>query len=476
MTGRIDTVDRYKYLLKNIGVLTLSSFATKLLSFFLVPLYTNILSTTEYGTYDLFQTTIGVLVPILTLNIQEAVLRFALDKNYDREALVTVSVRYILLSCGVVLAGLVINGMFGFSATVEQYAVFFFLIFFLQVLSGIVLAYTRGIERIAELSVSSVIASAVIIGCNVLFLVGLKWGLKGYFLANIIGPSVQCLYLIIRSKMLHSTHLTRDYKKEEKEMLEYSKPLIANSIAWWVNNTSDRYIVIFFCGLAENGIYAVGSKIPSILNLFQSIFNQAWAISVVKDFDPEDKSGFFTNTYKAYNCMMVILCSAIIVADKMLARFLYAKDFYLAWRFVPWLTIAIVFGALSGYLGGFFSAVKNSKIFATSTIIGAVTNLILNLIFTPVYGAMGAAVATAICYFIVWIFRYHQSKKYIRIRINIKRDLLSYVLLAVQGTVLCLFDGSVMYGAESIIFLTICLLYISDITQVIKKILRGKVT
>ncbi len=469
-------MDRYKYLLKNIGVLTLSSFATKLLSFFLVPLYTNILSTTEYGTYDLFQTTIGVLVPILTLNIQEAVLRFALDKNYDREALVTVSVRYILLSCGVVLAGLVINGMFGFSATVEQYAVFFFLIFFLQVLSGIVLAYTRGIERIAELSVSSVIASAVIIGCNVLFLVGLKWGLKGYFLANIIGPSVQCLYLIIRSKMLHSTHLTRDYKKEEKEMLEYSKPLIANSIAWWVNNTSDRYIVIFFCGLAENGIYAVGSKIPSILNLFQSIFNQAWAISVVKDFDPEDKSGFFTNTYKAYNCMMVILCSAIIVADKMLARFLYAKDFYLAWRFVPWLTIAIVFGALSGYLGGFFSAVKNSKIFATSTIIGAVTNLILNLIFTPVYGAMGAAVATAICYFIVWIFRYHQSKKYIRIRINIKRDLLSYVLLAVQGTVLCLFDGSVMYGAESIIFLTICLLYISDITQVIKKILRGKVT
>lgn len=476
MTGRIDTVGRYKYLLKNIGVLTLSSFATKLLSFFLVPLYTNILSTTEYGTYDLFQTTIGVLVPILTLNIQEAVLRFALDKNYDREALVTVSVRYILLSCGVVLAGLVINGMFGFSATVEQYTVFFFLIFFLHVLSGIVLAYTRGIERIAELSVSSVIASAVIIGCNVLFLVGLKWGLKGYFLANIIGPSVQCLYLIIRSKMLRSTHLTRAYKKEEKEMLEYSKPLIANSIAWWVNNTSDRYIVIFFCGLAENGIYAVGSKIPSILNLFQSIFAQAWAISVVKDFDPEDKSGFFTNTYKAYNCMMVILCSAIIVADKMLARFLYAKDFYLAWRFVPWLTIAIVFGALSGYLGGFFSAVKNSKIFATSTIIGAVTNLILNLIFTPIYGAMGAAVATAICYFIVWIFRYHQSKKYIRIRINIKRDLLSYVLLAVQGAVLCLFDGSVMYGAESIIFLTICLLYTSDITQVIKKILRGKVT
>ena len=64
-------MNKYKYLYKNIGLLTLSSFATKLLSFFLVPLYTDILTTTEYGTYDLFNTTVGVLLPILTLNVQD---------------------------------------------------------------------------------------------------------------------------------------------------------------------------------------------------------------------------------------------------------------------------------------------------------------------------------------------------------------------------------------------------------------------
>ena len=63
---------RYRFLFKNVGLLALSSFTTKLLSFFLVPLYTNILTTTEYGTYDLFNTIIVVLLPILTLNIQEA--------------------------------------------------------------------------------------------------------------------------------------------------------------------------------------------------------------------------------------------------------------------------------------------------------------------------------------------------------------------------------------------------------------------
>ena len=150
--------------------MTLSSFATKLLSFFLVPLYTNILTTTEYGIYDLFSTTVGIMVPILTLNIQEAVMRFALDKNYNRSALVTVSMRYALVSSAVVALGLAVNAICGFSSIGKEYAIFFFLMFFTQVISGIILAYTRGIDKISELSISSVIASIVTIGCNLLFL------------------------------------------------------------------------------------------------------------------------------------------------------------------------------------------------------------------------------------------------------------------------------------------------------------------
>ena len=99
-------MNRYRYLLKNIGLLTLSSFATKLLSFFLVPLYTNILSTTEYGIFDLFNTTISVLLPILTLNIQESVMRFAIDNNYNKKAIVTVATKYLFISNIIVVVGL----------------------------------------------------------------------------------------------------------------------------------------------------------------------------------------------------------------------------------------------------------------------------------------------------------------------------------------------------------------------------------
>lgn len=161
-------MNQYKYLFKNMGLLTLSSFATKLLSFFLVPLYTNILTTTEYGTYDLMNTTVGVLIPILTLNVQDAVARFAMDKKQNRKAIVSVAMKILMASNAIVALGLVINDIFGFSILIRDYAVFFFLMFFIQTVSGVVTCYVRGIDQIADLSVSSVLVSIFTIGCNII--------------------------------------------------------------------------------------------------------------------------------------------------------------------------------------------------------------------------------------------------------------------------------------------------------------------
>lgn len=464
-------MNRYIYLIKNIGLLTLSNFATKFLSFFLVPLYTAVLTTTEYGTYDLFYTTVSVLVPVLTTNIQESVLRFCLEKGYNKKALITLAMRYFLASTAIVAAGLCINSIFGIIQIGVLSAVLFFLMFISQAASGIVLAYIRGVDRIADLSISSVVVSITTIACNVLFLVTFKWGLTGYFLANIIGPIIQCAYLVIRSRMFKEIDFSKSYEQENRDMVAYSKPLIANSIAWWLNSAFSRYAIVLFCSLADNGIYSVASKIPSILNIIQSIFNQAWTLSAVKDFDREDNNNFFSNTYTAYNCFLVLTCSAIIVVDKILAKFLYAEDFYVAWKYVPWLTIAIIFGALSGYVGGFFSAVKNSKVFAQSTIMGAVVNIILNFALTPFWGILGASVATAISYFLVWGMRYWYSRKLIKLKINLRRDVFSYICLAVQASIMIpLKNETVLYVSQCSLFIVMVLLYFKDISIFFKTI------
>lgn len=465
-------MNKYLYLLKNIGLLTLSKFTTNFLSFFLVPLYTNILSTSEYGTYDLFLTTIGVLLPILTLNIQEGILRFALDKKTDRKIIVSTGIKYLLIANFLVILGLIANNVFVINQVLRDYYLLFFLMFFSQSVTGVLTSYARGVDKIYDLSVSSVISSFFTIILNIFFLVVVKLGLVGYFLANILGPIIQCIYLLIKTDFLK--HISLCTSNDSKQITDYSKPLIANGIAWWVNSVSDRYIVTFFCGLAANGIYSIAGKIPSILNIFQSIFNQAWTLSAVKDYDRDDKNGFFSITYKSYNCFLVILCSGIIMFDKLLARVLYAKDFYAAWAYVPWLTMSIIFGALSGYLGGFFSAVKDSKMISTSTIIGAIINLLLNIVFTPYFGAMGASLATYVSYVVVWAFRYIQSKKYIKLQINMKRDIFSYGLLVVQSVMISCTSGISMYIIQIIIFVIILACYMNEIISLAKKIIRRR--
>ena len=461
---------KYKYLAKNIGLLTLSSFATKILTFFLVPLYTNILSTTEYGINDLFMTTIGIILPVITINIQESVMRFSMDSKYKKNEVISVGIRYLIGSSFVVLLALLINHVFTIFELFNTYGTFFFLMFFAQALSGIMVSYCRGMDRIKDLSFSSIVCSAVTIIFNITFLVYFKLGIIGYFLACILGPLVQSLYLFFRLSVCKDITLIHVNRKLLKEMSEYSRPMIANAIGWWINNAADKYIVIFFAGIASNGIYAVASKISAILNVIQSIFAQAWTISVVKDYDPEDGDGFFSKTYAVYNCLMTLGCAWIIFGDKLLAHVLFAKEFYAAWRYVPFLTIAIVFGSLSGYVGGFFTAVKNSKIYGQSTLVGAICNIIMNFIFIPLMGVIGAALATAISYMIVWFFRLIHSKRYIKLNINIKRDCISYIFLVLQAVALLYIRDKYLYYIEATLVIMQFLLYRKEIVLVLDRL------
>ena len=78
-------MNKYKKLVSNTAILGIGTFASKLLVFFLMPLYTRFLTTAEYSTADLIMQTSNLLIPLISLGICDAVFRYTLDKNkYDR--------------------------------------------------------------------------------------------------------------------------------------------------------------------------------------------------------------------------------------------------------------------------------------------------------------------------------------------------------------------------------------------------------
>jgi len=461
LIGGAGILEKLKYLIKNMGFIALSSFGIKLISFFLIPLYTSVLTASEYGTYDLFNTTVSLLIPFLTLNIKESTIRFALSGECDKKDVFSIGLKYCFISVICFAGFVVINYFFDILQTMNDYKWLVLLLYISQTIQGFITNFVRGLDRLKDIAISSCMCSVIMIFLNIIMLIPLQMGLRGYFISNVIGPLVQSIYLFIRCKAWMFISLGGISKNVQKEMVTYSAPMIANSTAWWINSVSDRYVIIWLCGAAENGIYSVANKIPSIVDVFQGIFSQAWTLSAVKEFDPDDKSGFFSNMYFMYNMCMTIMSSGLILISRLLSRFLYSNDFYFAWRYVSFLTIAVLFGALAGYCGAIFSAVKASKTFAYSTIAGAIVNVFLNIILVKSIGPLGAAIATAISYAVIYYLRLVNVRKYIKLRIRVIRDWCGYLILVFQSVFFLIFKEECwqLYVIQIILFIVLLSLF-----------------
>lgn len=467
--------NRYFTLTKNVGILTLGNFGSKLLSYFLLPLYTSYLSTAEYGTYDLLSTTINLIIPLLTVNAAASLMRFSLDKDADSSEVITTG--FLIIIKGLLVFGgfVAVNKILNVFDFINQYLLYFVLMYVLSVFSHALSSIAKGLEDVTGMAINGVIHTLFLLLLNILFLVQWDMKLEGYFLANITSSVIASLYLILRLRIWKYISFKSISQVLEMKMLKYGGPLIITSIGWWINNASDRYVVTWLCGVGANGIYSVAYKIPSILMTLQSIFNQAWQISTVGEYNRNDTNGFFSNIYNIFNMLNVLGCSLLIILTKGIAHLLFAKEFFAAWQYAPFLMISVVFGSLIGVIDGIFQAVKDSKLQSKSVALGAVLNVILNIILVYLWGPIGAAVSTAAAYAVTWIISFVNVKKYIELKVNIKKHLCSYLILGLQAISFISMDNGILLYIIQICFVFILMMfYIREMKGILDVAMKRK--
>ena len=422
---------KYGALSKNTLLFTINSFGSKLITFLLVPLYTNILSTNDYGTADLMTSTAQLLIPLLTFNIQDAVLRFSLDKTKDPKKII--SVGCMINSIAMCLLGVVLFllSYFGIIAFGKEYLFFLLFSFAFGGIQNSLQMYMKAVDNVKVLVYSGLASTLFSCVSNLLLLLVFRIGILGYLISNLIGHFVAIFIMFFFGKIYRDVRFTTDTKLI-KEMFIYSAPLAINSVAWWINTASDKYIITFFCGAAINGIYSVAYKIPTILSTFQTIFYNAWSVSAITEFDKDDKDGFIGNIYSLYMCVSTVGCSVILIFNKLLAGMLYANDFYEAWRCVPFLLLGVAFNGIALFEGCLFTAVKKTKDVSRTTLVGALVNTIANFALIPFFSSIGAAFATMIGYFTVWLVRTITLQKIVRMKVNWGKQAVCIVILAFQ--------------------------------------------
>lgn len=438
----------------DVVMFSISNFGSKILTFLMVPLYTHILTTEEYGIADLLLGTINILFPVLTLAITEATLRFLLDDDSDHGKVLGGSLVFIFLSFLILVAA----GFFvGFiSQELAEYWGYFLAMYLSSSLQSCLSNYTRGTDRTRLFAIKGIVHTALLVTLNLFFLLVLKIGLNGYLLSLILSDAFSVVFMAIGTRIWEVIPQIRLDKHVIRNMLHYSVPMIPTIIAWWVMQMSDKYVLIAYSGLAVSGIYSVAYRIPSVLSIVSSIFNQAWQISAVKSLNDADHSRYVTQVYHSFFVISLFLCSGLICASEFLGSILYAKDYYIAWTYVPVLLVAYFFSGLSGVMASIYTAMKRTQLLFRSTLCGALLNLVLNLLLIPYFGAMGAAATTAVGFFATFSIRSIYTKKFFDLKLNGIKEGCMALLLVVQAVVMSAnFDWKYFFNVGCLIIILI---------------------
>lgn len=450
---------RYRKLFTDTGLFAISNFGSKILTFLLVPLYTSVLTTEEYGSADILITTVNLIYPILTLSVFDATLRFALDKKYDKKAVFSTSVLLTVVATILLLiATPLLNGT---DNLIGRYWWYFVGILVTTALQMCLSNYIKGCDKPKIFAIQGLIYTVVFMLLNIVFLVVVKIGLDGYLLSMIIACAVSCFYMIIASKCYADLVPLIFDKSVCRDMLAYSIPIIPTSIAWWINASADKYMILGLIGVSANGLYGVAHKIPTIFSTFSNLFSQAWRISAISSYDESDKQEYYSKVYKMYFLVCIYGCLVLTFASQFIAGILFKNDYYQAWVLVPPLVIAALFEAYAGFLASIYAAAKKTKFLSVSTCVGVIINIVLNFALIKLLGSIGASLATMLSFVIVWLMRLKVMGSFMPININIPRNILSVVIVIASGLYYA-FQGPYKYASGFVALILILIINQQD--------------
>lgn len=459
---------RGRYLAKNTIIFTIGDFGSKVISFLLVPLYTNVLSTEEYGNGDLITTLCGVLAPILILNISESVMRFQLDKDANKNDVFRIGLRILIIS---IFLGIIIIPLYTLIKPIKNYWLYMYFYNVSIGASTLFLYDLRGKEKLLKYSIGGILMTLSAALLNILFLVVMHLRLRGYILAYIFANVITTIYCVVAGGSLKDYRRGRIDREKMKEMIRFSVVLIPNTFMWWIMNSSDRLMIATMVSSAQAGIYAISYKLPTLVSTLTGIFNQAWGYSAIHEHGSTDESEYNNKVFVALISFAMLMGIGMLTIMKPFLRVYVEQSFYEAWKYTPFLVIGCVYLTMGTFISTTYNVHKDSMGFLISATIGATTNVALNFLLIPQFEVYGAAIATCISYVVVFVFRYFHTRKYIVFNIKNKEFIL--------GSIFLLTSSALMY-VESIFGLVLqilvlilsCILYSNVWLTICKRVLN----
>lgn len=428
-------MDRYKKLASNTFTFAIGTFSSKLLVFLMLPLYTRVLTSAEYGEVDLIVQTCNILIPIVSAGIMNAVIRFGLENAINKKSVFSAGLVTILLGfVGLCFLEPILQRV----EFISQYTIYIYLFVLMSNLHSLCSNFIRSQEYVKLYAFDGVFRTILTIILNIAFLVVFRYGIAGYLLSTILSDFISAIMLFLIAKLYRFVSISDIDRSIFSSMMRYSLPLIPTTVSAWIIGMSDRYILSYILGSGANGLYAIAYKVPTIITIVTGIFMDAWQISAVNEHQKGDGGGFFSKVLNVYSSLVFCGASVIIALTKMITKLLTSAEFYSSWVYIPVLVIATVFACLASFLGSVYMTHKKSEHIFITTLISAVVNIILNFILIPAYGIQGAAIATLLSYICMLIIRAINTRRFVSISWNIPKLIMNISIIVAQSVLILL--------------------------------------
>lgn len=401
---------------KNTFLLMFGTLLNKGLQFLVVPFFSRWLTTEEFGEFDLLCTYVSLLIPILSLAVQEAMFRFSIDEEDEYKKKEHITNSFVIYLVNYVFA---ICILFCFREKIgNRIFIVFCSYLFSELFSVFLRGYLRAVKKLNIYSISMGVSSVFMSIFVTIFVYFMQMGLEGILLGYAVGTFMGDFLICLLSNFPKMLAFSQVKIRKMKELISYSAPLIPNDIAWWVMNASDRQMINMFFGSAANGIYAITHKIPALCSVIFNMFSVSWQQEVVVRINDDKHEEYFNSVLNYLLKVLLTLCAGLLAGSFILYYYIFDIKYFEAILYSPILIFAAVFLAVSQFFGGIQIALKQPKQNGVTTVIGAVVNLFTHFILYRFIGLYAAAISTLLANAIILYLRAILVKSAFRIHIT----------------------------------------------------------
>ena len=424
-------MSREKELIKNTAVLGIGKFLPKFVAIITLPIITAKLTKTEYGTYDLISTLVMLILPIATLQIQSAAFRFLIDCRGDKEKSAKIISNIFVVTVPISVVVSCIAAFIWKDISILN-RILFGMYLVGDILYITVSQVTRGLSYNKLYSISSVIVSVV--NCiSVVFVLQVKnTGLSGAIFSLVLADFAATVYLTLKINLFGYLDWRMVSWTKIKELISYSWPMIPNNLSNWVLKLSDRLIITAVLGVEANAVYAVANKIPNLLSIAQSIFVMAWQENASIAVGDKDAGIYYSKMFNCVLRMMFGFTAILIGFTPIIFSLLIRGDYSDAYTQMPILILGMFFYCMSAFQGGIYVAHKRTKSVGVTTTVAAIVNLLIDVAFINVLGVTAGSVSTLAAYFLLYLYRLVDTKKFQPMNYYIKEQIFYLFALIVM--------------------------------------------